>query len=646
MPGQKPVRRLALAAVAVSAVPLASAYLPVSFHSSSGRPRRAFRRCRLSSVSSRTAGEEVTATTSREASARPSFGDEGMDTESAAAWGDLAGGAYIPMDTMGSPIDDEDEDDELEPNTLARSADGKLAELRRSTDEVLSGDPGLSRLNSERKRNRTYGWLLESWSYVYSSEPDAPDRLADLLRQMEREVPHLLDVRVYTKIISVFAKSYRPEAGRIAEDILRGMIDASQEVNNGVAPNAYTYTAVIEAYANSADDPTGADSAERLLGELTTHYRESGGDPDLQPTSRTYNAVIRAWAASDHPSSAQLAEDCLRTMQGLYEAGDGDAKPESYNYNSVIHAWAASAPGDYQNSAAEKAEALLNEMESLHESGDATIRPTTVSYNAVIDCFAKTGGRSGAERAEELLRRMEDLYESGQNVDAKPNVRSFNSVLNAWAKSGTEEAALNAESILEFMEKLSDAGNNDVRPDVVAFATVINAWARSQRFGKADRAYNIFRHMQELYETTGNETVRPNVVIYNSVMNACAFTAGDVAEQNRAVEIAHASLKDLEVGGDGDPDQITYGTFLKVCLNQMPDSSNRRKVAALIFDNAKRDGQLGTMVLQNFRLLAPPDLYFDMVGRDIAEEVEVTDLPEEWSCNVVEGKWRRRRQLY
>ena len=241
---------------------------------------------------------------------------------------------------------------------------------------------------------------------------------------------------------------------------------------------------------------------------------------------------------------------------------------------------------------------------------------------------------------------MEDLYESGQNVDAKPNVRSFNSVLNAWAKSGTEEAALNAESILEFMEKLSDAGNNDVRPDVVAFATVINAWARSQRFGKADRVYNIFKHMQELYEATGNEAVRPNVVIYNSVMNACAFTVGDLAEQNRAVEIAHQMLKELEVGDDGDPDQITYGTFLKVCLNQMPDSSNRRKVAALIFDNAKRDGQLGSMVLQHFRLLAPPDLYYDMVGRDISEEVDVADLPQEWSCNVVEGKWRRRRQLY
>ena len=210
----------------------------------------------------------MTVTTSREASARPSFDDEGMDTESAAAWGDLAGGAYIPMDAMGSPLDDEDEDDdELDPphasQALAHSADGKLAELRRSTDEVLSGDPGLSRLNSERKRNRTYGWLLESWCYVYATEPDAPDRLADLLRQMEREVPHLLDVRVYTKIISVFAKSYRPNAGRIAEDILRGMIDASQDSINGVAPNAYTYTAVIEAYANSADDPTGADSAER-----------------------------------------------------------------------------------------------------------------------------------------------------------------------------------------------------------------------------------------------------------------------------------------------------------------------------------------------------------------------------------------------
>ena len=636
---RKPTPRRLLVAVAVS-VPFVSAYLPVSFHgsssSSSSNVQAARRRTTaggfhsrprpgLSSVSSRTSGE---VTTSREASARPAFDDGEIDT-GAAAWGDLAGGAYIPMEPMSS-LDDEDDDEPLS------SADGKLAELRRSTDEILS-DP--ARLNSERKQNRTYGWLLESWCYVYATEPDAPDRLADLLQQMEREVPHLLDVRVYTKIISVFAKSYRSDAGSFAENILRRMIDAQI---NGVTPNAYTYTAVIEAYANSAD-PTGADSAERLLGELTTFYKESG-DPDLQPTARTYNAVIRAWAKSDHPSSAQLAEDCLRTMQSLYESGDVDAKPESYNYNSVIHAWAASAPGD--DNSAGHAEALLNEMESLYESGDADIRPTTVSYNAVIDCFAKTGGRSGAERAEELLRRMEDLYESGQNVDAKPNVRSFNSVLNAWAKSGTEEAALNAESILEFMETLSDAGNNDVRPDVVAFATVINAWARSQRFGKADRVYHIYKHMQELFESTGNEAARPNVVIYNSVMNACAFTVGDLAEQNRAVEIAHRMLKELEVGDDGDPDQITYGTFLKVCLNQMPDSNNRRKVAALIFDNAKRDGQVGSMVLQHFRLLAPPDLYYDMVGRDISEEVDVADLPEEWSCNVVEGKWRRRRQLY
>ena len=38
------------------------------------------------------------------------------------------------------------------------------------------------------------------------------------------------------------------------------------------------------------------------------------------------------------------------------------------------------------------------------------------------------------------------------------------------------------------------------------------------------------------------------------------------------------------------------------------------------------------------------DLYFDMVGRDIAEEVDVADLPEEWSCNVVVVRYMARHR--
>ena len=128
-------------------------------------------------------------------------------------------------------------------------------------------------------------------------------------------------------------------------------------------------------------------------------------------------------------------------------------------------------------------------------------------------------------------------------------------------------------------------------------------------------------------------------------MNACAYTSGDVMEQNRAMEIAHAHLKDLESADYGNPDHVTYGTFLKVCANQMPDCSTRQQIMEVVFGQCIRDGQVGNLVLQQMRAMGPGDLYYRLVGRDILEEIQMEDLPAEWWANVVEGKWRRRRKF-
>jgi hypothetical protein len=127
-------------------------------------------------------------------------------------------------------------------------------------------------------------------------------------------------------------------------------------------------------------------------------------------------------------------------------------------------------------------------------------------------------------------------------------------------------------------------------------------------------------------------------------MNACAYTpSGDVTEQNKAMEIAHNQLKKLEISEFGSPDQVTYGTFLKVCANQMPDCSTRQQIIEVIFKKCTKDGQLGNLVLQQLKAMGPRDLYMKLVGKDIDSEVRMEELPNEWWCNVVEGKWRRRR---
>jgi hypothetical protein len=170
------------------------------------------------------------------------------------------------------------------------------------------------------------------------------------------------------------------------------------------------------------------------------------------------------------------------------------------------------------------------------------------------------------------------------------------------------------------------------------------AWARSQQPAKAERALNLFKEVKKLHQA-GNKNLRPNVIVANAVMNACAYTTGDTPERNRALEIAHIILKDLETGGYGKPDQVTYGTFLKVCTNQMPECSTRDQIVQMIFQKCCKAGQVGSLVLQELRATTSPERYLELVGKDINSEHGMKDLPQEWWCNVVEGKWRRRRNF-
>ena len=170
------------------------------------------------------------------------------------------------------------------------------------------------------------------------------------------------------------------------------------------------------------------------------------------------------------------------------------------------------------------------------------------------------------------------------------------------------------------------------------------AYARSSRPDKADRAYYLYQEMQDLYRR-GNKSVRPNVVAGNAVMNACAFTIGDASHQARAVEIAQLILKDMESFDYMSPDQVTYGTFLKVCATQMADSSNRQQIMEVILRKCIHDGQVGNLVLQQLRAMADPEHYHQLIGSSIDDEIRMEDLPKQWWCNVVEGKWRRRRSL-
>jgi pentatricopeptide repeat protein len=537
--------------------------------------------------------------------------------------------------------------------------------LRKRTADVLahaasdSADPSAASLSSRgmKVERKTFHFLIDAWAF--SGEVDSADMALQLLECMEDlgtlAPANKPDVRSYTKVINAISRSPSLTAGDDAERILNKMENLFKNGYFAVKPNTHTYTAVMEAHGNSCL-PGSAARAEELCYIMVEKFK--AGDYEVRPTARAFNAVIHAYGKT---GNAQKAQEVFDRMENLYDSGVAEAKPKTFNYNALISAWANCG----EEGSAQRAEEVLDRMEYLRQAGDADIKPTTVSFNAVIDAYAKSGEEGAAQKAEEILTHMGDLYEWGENVDAKPNTRSFNSVINAWAKSRNEDAVLKAEALLDLMRRMYDEGNKAVRPDVHSFCSVINgksvffspkayrflcsdisflssAWARCSKPGKAERAYNLFREMRNLYEA-GNPHVRPNVVAVNAVINACAYTNGDVPEQSRAMEIAHKSLKDLENSPYGMPDQVTYGTFLKVCASQLPASSTQQQIVAVLFKKCCKDGQVGNFVLQQLKAMLSADMYEELVGKSIHEHVQMEDLPKSWWCNVVEGKWRRKR---
>jgi len=401
--------------------------------------------------------------------------------------------------------------------------------------------------------------------------------------------------------------------------------------------NVYVYNALLEAYAEkpvfgSEGSVRNAVKTEQLLEQM---MEEKG----MVPNGRSFQAVIRAWGNSNVEIGALKGEQVLDRMEKMVKSGEMDASegPTVIHYNAVLDAWANSVLDNH----AKRAEVLLNKM-----IVEKKVQPNTISFNACIDAYAKNGD---GDKAEELLNMMDELYQNEGIQEYKPDTRSYNSVMNAFSKSLEKNAAAKAETILRKMTSIYEQEshgedlkvNLKVKPDFFSFAIVINAWARSLEYGKAKKAQQLYLEMVDLYNE-GNRSLRPNVVIFNSVLNACAYTVGDDNEQQNAMGIAASMMKELKKSPHVNLDHITYGTFLKVILNEMPQSDARSQLVDTVFRKCAMNGQVGQFVLDMMKAIATPTQLEELVG----DHSSWKDLPEEWTCNVIEGKKQRRHSHF
>ena len=381
--------------------------------------------------------------------------------------------------------------------------------------------------------------------------------------------------------------------------------------------NVAWYNNVMHAYAVCSGGREAAEKAESILdGMMTACLKHKSMDTSLrppEPTNRSFNIAINAWAKSGEHDSGERAEEIFTRMEHwLMECEDRSdclgAVPNARTLSGVMDAWAQSGATGAEERvlkilmhAIDKQRAFIQAQRGGGQAIEGTvIKPNVIMHNSAIHAWVNSKrGHEGAEKAEEILRMMERLDESNElgeidendddDVGLKPNTRTLSLIIDSWAEcenaDKTGEAAMRAQAILDNMEKLYRDGR-DVKPSYVSFTSCITAWSRSERNpDAAAHAEALLGRLLSLYKETGDKDFKPTVSTGNAVISAWAKSKRrDSAD--RAVAVFN------RLGDFCEPDTYSFnsvinahakkgdGLIAKKLLQQMEEACQSGNTAA------------------------------------------------------------------
>eukprot|EP00550_Attheya_septentrionalis_P002054 CAMPEP_0198289372 /NCGR_PEP_ID=MMETSP1449-20131203/7569_1 /TAXON_ID=420275 /ORGANISM="Attheya septentrionalis, Strain CCMP2084" /LENGTH=930 /DNA_ID=CAMNT_0043987681 /DNA_START=135 /DNA_END=2924 /DNA_ORIENTATION=+ len=474
----------------------------------------------------------------------------------------------------------------------------------------------------------TYTVLIDL--YAKSKEIGTVDKVEELLEHMfllsdEGDKSAAPNTVTINSVIDCFAKCGEKGAAERAEQLLSRMEQMYETTNNvSIRPNTISYTSVMDAYAKSTDKES-VKKAGQIFSRMQTAFE--AGNLNAKPNLHSFNTAINVYVQSGDADSAKQAESTLHRMEDLYKDGNSDIKPNVISYTSVMQGWVKSSERD----APLRAEAVFDRMVEMYKGGNESAKPNMHTYSTLISAFLKSSKQGSVQRAEDILRKMRQSFEDGTH-DIKPNTILITSVCDAWAKSGEKLSGKKALALLDWMTEICDKDKDDhARPNAVTFTAVINGWAKSHQFGKAVQAKAVLERMVSAYEG-GNEDARPNVFAYTGVLNACAYTIGDLPDKRDALQIASSTYKELCASNYGDPNHVTYGTFLQVCTNLIPQGPSRASSVVTVFKKCIEDGQVNRLVIAQLEKALTSDELKSILPTAVSENgtVDLSKLPAEW----------------
>ena len=277
----------------------------------------------------------------------------------------------------------------------------------------------------------TFASVITAWSR--SGRPDAAERAVGVIDMMKNlyekgGLPSQNLTDAFNSLIITLGRSKSLHMWDKVTELLQYMEEA------GITVNATTRSSVMIGLLKIQGD--GPKRALDYFLDLEAKYL--GGDPKAQLDVYCYNVALDALSKCDRNGAPAQALDILQRM-----IDNKNLQPTTPTFNTVMKILARSS---LQN-AALRCEHLLEELE-----GPGNLKPSGISYSTCISAWGYTRAPERFDRMRQLLSRMETSYAAG-NQDAAPNIVPFNTLLiGCCTPLGLErERALNC-----ILEALSD----------------------------------------------------------------------------------------------------------------------------------------------------------------------------------------------
>lgn len=556
--------------------------------------------------------------------------------------------------------------------------------------------------SSERGVDRKASEIVEEWLPEYGLTPSpemyapyikmvakarhrgaAPNAEVILRRAVEEYPPNSFEspigVEVFNSVVTAYAKSRGSTDGpKRAQDLIVFMDGLGTP---GCAPNAKTFTSLVDAYAQTNEWETVTEAQAILNNLLNQYLLQEGEGKHLEPSVATWTIVIAAWmrlSKKGRRGAAKRAGDLLRRMESLSSAGRISAKPDVITYVTAFNAFAHSKLQEE----VEEAERLLEEMNEVYLDGDDSFKPSVRSIKTLLDAWIKVGA---ADRAEQVLKTYEDVLEEAENTensdirhtmssedwkdiykslligytrlgnpkrataylnlmiendDMEPDSMCYERIIDAHVRLGEEDCAKQTQEIFQLLEKRRQAGV--FRPNERVFTGFIRALSKSKVPGLYKKADLILQRMNSLAEG-GNPDVQPTIFTYNAVLNACADSVN--IEGTPLEEAFQTSVRVFtQLRKEFDPDHVTYANMIR-CANLLPsDSQTKEKLVMATFELCCESGNVNNYLIRDLSKVASKDLWEKLVGRSAASEEEVEVDIEEASMMLerLPASWKRK----